>query len=77
MTQREFTERFAEIVSAEPTSLTTQTKMADIAGWDSVALLSAMILIDSELGVTIRPEALSQATTFGDILNAVSGKLTN
>lgn len=76
MTEKEFTERIAEIVSASPGAISAETKMTDIPGWDSVTLLSTMILIDSELGVTIRPEVLSRAATFGDILNALSGKLT-
>ena len=49
--------------------------MTSIESWDSVMLLSAMVFIDSELGLTIRPEKLSSAATFGDILVAVAGKL--
>lgn len=75
MTQREFASRFAEIVSIDPEMLTPQLEMNSIPGWDSVTLLSAMVLIDSELGLTIRPESLSQARTFGDILAAISPKL--
>lgn len=74
MTQNEFLRQFAEIVSVEPEFLTPEREMGSIPGWDSVTLLSAMVLIDSELGLTIRPELLSQARTFGDILAAVAPK---
>ena len=49
--------------------------MNSIESWDSVMLLAAMVFIDSELGLTIRPEKLSSSATFGDILAAVAAKL--
>ena len=75
MTQNEFIQKFAEVVAVEPSLLTPECPMTDLAGWDSVAILSAMILIDSEVGLTIKPEVLGKAPTFGDILSAVSAHL--
>ena len=75
MTRTQFTTQFAEILNVPAAELTPDRPMTSIESWDSVMLLSAMVFIDSELGLTIRPEKLSSAATFGDILVAVAGKL--
>lgn len=75
MTQKQFSTQFAEMLNLEPDELTSDRTLDSIEGWDSVALLSAMVLIDAELGLTVRPDTLSKARTFGDIIAAVSSKL--
>jgi acyl carrier protein len=75
MTRTQFVTQFAEILNVPATELTPERAMTSIESWDSVMLLSAMVFIDSELGLTIRPEKLSSAATFGDILAAVAANL--
>lgn len=77
MKKSEFVAEFAEMLSMEAAELRDETPLASLAAWDSVAYLSAMVLIDSRLELTIRPELLSQARTFGDIVSAVSAKLVD
>lgn len=72
MTQKEFISEFAEILGANAQDLTTETEMNALDGWDSVTYLAAMVLIDEKLSVKIRPDTLSRAITFGDILSALS-----
>ena len=75
MRKNEFIAEFAEIVDVAPDELKPETELEMLEMWDSVAYLSAMVLIDEELGVTIRPEVLSRAKTFEDILKAVDSAL--
>ena len=75
MNKNEFIAEFAEIVDVAPNELTPETELETLELWDSVAYLSAMVLIDEELGITIRPEVLSRAKTFEDILMAVGSAL--
>jgi acyl carrier protein len=69
MSRAEFTREFSEMLNVD--ELTPETDLGSLAEWDSVAYLSAMVLIDEKLGVQIRPDVLSNARIFGDILAAV------
>jgi acyl carrier protein len=67
MTEQDFLNGFAEIVSTAPGSLSMDTSLSTLEGWDSVAYLGTMVLLEEQMGVTVRPEALSGATTVGEI----------
>jgi len=71
MTQGEFISEFAQILDVVPAELQPETELSTFCNWDSVAYLAAMVLIDEGLGITLRPEVISNAKTFGDILKAV------
>lgn len=75
MTKEDFTREFSEILSIDPHQLTPDSDLTEIPEWDSVAYLSAMVLIDDKLALTIRPDVLSNAKTFGDIIAAVQSAL--
>lgn len=77
MTKEDFTRDFSEILCIDPRQLTPDSDLTEIPEWDSVAYLSAMVLIDEKLAIAIRPDALSNAKTFGDILAAVQSALEN
>lgn len=75
MNKDEFTAEFADILDVEPDELKPETELETIETWDSVAYLSAMVLIDEMLGIAVRPEVFSRAKTFGDILAEVDAAL--
>jgi acyl carrier protein len=75
MTKDEFTREFAEMLCIDPDGLNADTDLTGLPEWDSVAYLSAMVLIDEKLATQIRPDVLSNARTFGDILTAVEAAL--
>lgn len=75
MTVEEFSAEFAEMLGINAGELNSQTDLTALQEWDSVAYLSAMVLIDEKLGVSIRPDVISEAKTFDDILKAVGSAL--
>lgn len=75
MNRAEFTRAFAELLELAPEDLKPETPLGASERWDSVTYLSAIVLIDESLGVAIRPEVVSRAQTFGDILRAVESAL--
>lgn len=75
MTIDEFTSEFALILDMNASDLRPETLLNSIEAWDSVAYLTAMVLIDEKLGITLRPELISRAEKFGDILDAVKSEL--
>jgi acyl carrier protein len=75
MSREEFTREFAEMLDIAADQLHPETDLTALPQWDSVAYLSAMVLIDGELSIQIKPEQLLNAREFGDILSAVSTAL--
>ncbi len=77
MTKDEFLTEFADILGTSPGQLTMETALAGLEGWDSIAYLSTMVLIDEKCGVTIGPEALVNSKTPGDIYAAVEAGVSS
>jgi acyl carrier protein len=75
MSTEEFTREFAEMLGIDPGALRPETDLTALQEWDSVAYLSAMVLIDEKLSMTIRPDVISTSRTFGEILSAVRSAL--
>lgn len=75
MTREDFTREFAEILNMNSEDLRPETEMSNLDGWDSVTYLAAMVLVDEKLSVRMRPDTISRARTFGDILSAVGSAL--
>ena len=75
MTTQEFTAEFAEMLNLSPGDLTPDTHLDSLESWDSVAYLSAMVLIDEKLSVKVRPDIFYKAEKFRDILTAVQPAL--
>lgn len=75
MTKDEFTKEFADLLNLSPHQLTPETDLTELEEWDSVAYLSAMVMIDEKLGIQVRPDLISSAKTFSTILTAVDSAL--
>ena len=75
MSRDEFTREFAEMLSIDADELHPDTDLKALPEWDSVAYLSAMVLIDEKLGIAIRPDVLSNAQIFNDILTTLGTAL--
>lgn len=70
MTDEDFLARFGELVGEDSSSLSLNTELKSLAGWDSVAYLGTTVIIDENMGVAISPEIFVDAVTIGDILSA-------
>jgi acyl carrier protein len=71
MTDEEFLRGFAEIVASDEGSLTLDTPLASLEGWDSVAYLGAMVFLEENTGVTLPPDVLVNVKTVAEILSSV------
>ena len=67
----EFREGLAEILEVEPDEVTPETEL-DEAVWDSLAIVSAIALIDEVYNETVSADALAECKTVGDIETLVS-----
>ena len=52
----------------------SDTKLADLPEWDSLAALGVIVMFDMEYGVTITGEDLKNCTTVGDIHSLTARK---
>ena len=64
----------AELLDVAPELLTSQTVLATLERWDSVAALTLMIILGDALGTPVAPEQMTRLKTFGDIEALVAGK---
>jgi acyl carrier protein len=63
----ELKNRIAQELDTAPELLTSQTVLATLERWDSVAALTLMVVLGDHLGAPVAPEQIAALKTFGDI----------
>ena len=58
----------AEILQKDRSEVTPNLRLED-AGWDSVAVMSVIAMMDEQCGVTLSGAQLMECQTVGDIIN--------
>lgn len=72
MTEKEKISMIEEVLDTAPDSLTAETKLDDIAEYDSMAKLSLIVMCDDEFGKKLTGEQIGSFQTVGDILKFLS-----
>ncbi len=65
--EQEIREAVADLLEVTPADLQPQTNLSDLPNFDSVQLLSLIVVLD-ELGVEVPRNKIADLRTFGDIL---------
>lgn len=60
-------QNIADELQIDPDSLTSDTPLADLPYWDSVTILSVMVILGDATGQEISPMEMANLKTFGDI----------
>lgn len=68
MTEKEKIAMLEEMMELAAGTLTPQTKLADLAEWDSVATLAFMAMIDEEFDKIIKGSQIKKFKTVADAL---------
>lgn len=72
MRVKDFIYKFAEAIDAEaPEELTVSTQFRKLGEWNSLAVLSLIVLLDEEYGVQIESTQFKQLQTIGDIISYI------
>lgn len=72
MNTKDFISKFAEAIDAEaPEELTVSTQFRKLGEWNSLAVLSVIVLLDDEYGVQIESAQFKQLQTIGDIISYI------
>lgn len=64
----------ASELNVDPDDLTSEKVLHELSYWDSVMVLSVMVLLSDALGTEIAPEEMVRLKTFGDIEDLVAAK---
>jgi acyl carrier protein len=76
MTSAEFLNVIEVILELDEGTLDGSELINDLEGWDSLAVVSFIAEIDSELDLTLNPNLISNANSIADLKALVADKLT-
>lgn len=73
--KKDFLALLEEIIEADKDTLSGNEFINDIDGWDSLAVVSFIAMIDENFGVTLPAQKISEAKTIQDLINLLGDKI--
>lgn len=73
--QSEFVSEIVTICQAEPGSITMDDRLSSLRGWDSMAIIMYIAMLDEKLGVAVSVETLASCKTVGDLAGLCKGRV--
>lgn len=73
MTEKEKIAMLEDMMELEEGTLTSQTKLADLDEWDSIAFISFIALIDDKFDKIIKGSQIKEFKTVADALAVMEG----
>jgi len=64
-----------EIIEADSGTLTGDEFINDVGGWDSLAVVSFIAMVDENLGVILSAKKISDANTVQDLIALLGDKI--
>jgi len=77
MTKAEFLDVIADIVEAESGDLDGSETLKTLDGWDSLARLSLIAVIDKRLKTTLSANSVNECATINDIAALLGDNITD
>jgi acyl carrier protein len=75
MKTSEFLNLIDEIVEASPGTVQPDQDLTELQGWDSLALVSFVAVINERFGMTLRADRVTKARSIPDLLALVRGHI--
>ena len=75
VTKTEFYKEIEDILEATPGSITGNESLADLAGWDSLAILSFLAVADEKFKTVLSAAQLADCRTVADLAKLFPGKI--
>ena len=69
MTRKEFLVQFDELLELPPSTLTGIEKLEDLEGWDSLAMISFMAMVDEHCQIKLSPRQFVNCETVNNLLD--------
>ena len=61
--------KIEEMLEIDENTLTPETELNSLDEWDSIAILSAIVMFDEEFGKTVKGTDLKACKTVADLIN--------
>ncbi len=75
MTKAEALNLVEESLEMETNTLTGEEEIADLDGWDSMAVISLIALVDETFNITLEPEEIMESVIVNDLLKLIDDSL--
>ncbi|MDA8139142.1 MAG: acyl carrier protein [Desulfobacteraceae bacterium] len=75
MHKSEFLMLLDEIIEAAPGTIQETDLLSDVDGWDSMAVMGLIAVVDETFGIMLVPEKIAASKTVRDILSLLNGQL--
>ena len=76
MTKKDFLALLAELVESPPGTLQGHEKLSSVAGWDSMAVVGFIALVDQNFGIQVDASAIANTQTVDDLVKLLGGRVT-
>lgn len=76
MTRQEFLTELEEVIEADTGSITGDEALADLAGWDSLAVMTFIAMVDEKFDVTVPANKIAASKNVGDLIALLGDKIS-
>ena len=76
MTKNEFIKELEEVLEANAGSITGEEALTDLAGWDSLAVMAFIAMVDEKFSMTLSASKLAESKTVGDLIALLGDKVS-
>ena len=77
MTKTEFLALMEDLIEVDPGTLARVESLGELEGWDSLAVISMIAMVDEHFGVELAGERIAQCRTVGDLVGLVDRYLND
>jgi len=75
VTKKDFLGKFEEVLEAGPGTITGHEALIDLDGWDSLATMSFIAMVDESFGESLSPSEIAKATTVDELVGLFGDKI--
>lgn len=76
MTRQEFYEELKDVLESED-SVKGDELLSDLGGWDSLAVMTYIAMVDEQCGVTLSASKLAEAVSVEDLITMLGDKISD
>lgn len=75
MERSEFLLSLDELLELEPGTVRGSEALDNLEGWNSLAVISFMALVDEHFGVSLQPRQIAACTTVADLMGLLGDRI--
>jgi acyl carrier protein len=76
MTKKEFLTELEDVLEADAGSITGNEALTDLEGWDSLAVMAFIAMVDEKFNVTLSASKLANSKNVGDLIAVLGDKIS-